>query len=295
MEHSVSHNIESMNKVRNLPLLARGGQAGIYDIGEGKVLRVPNRPEDFDRIRYEYRVYALLAETTAYAPAVYELLEIEGVPAIVMERLTGRTMMSSVKTRPWTAEEKAVDLAELHHNLLYVHTSAGLSRAKANARYCIHASKILSDEDKSGLDAILDELPEGEALCHGDFHPGNIIHQGDRDYIIDWSGASAGDYHADVAHTYILLKVVPRVPGLNPLIHFFQKRIGRAIAATYLTTMQELRSIDYRLLSQWILVKAAERTYYGLPSEREHLRSFVHETLLLPGGTCRDALPYRYL
>jgi Phosphotransferase enzyme family len=295
MEISMNHNFESMDEVKNLPLLARGGQAGIYDLGEGKVLRVPNRPEDFDRIRYEYRVYALLAETTAYTPAVYELLEIEGVPAIVMERLTGRTMMSSVKRRPWTAKEKAVDLAELHHNLLNVHTSAGLSRAHANARHCIHASKILSDGDKSGLDSILDGLPDGDALCHGDFHPGNIIRQGDRDYIIDWSGASAGDYHADVAHTYVLLKVVPRVPGLSPMIHFLQKGIGRAIAATYLTTMQQLRPIDHHELSQWILVKAGERTYYGLASEKDHLKDFVHESLALPNGSRRDALPYRFL
>ena len=287
--------MRSIKDVRQLPLLARGGQAEIYAFTEGKVLRVPNRPQDFDRIRYEYRVYALLAETTAFVPTVYELLEIEAVPIIVMERLDGQSMMNQVKTRPWVARRKAVELARLHHNLLNVRGSTALNSTTMDARHCILSSQILADAAKEKVLSILDELPQGETLCHGDFHPGNIIHQDDRDYIIDWSGASVGDYHSDIAHTYFLLKVVPRVPGLHPVMHFAQKRIGRAIANTYLDTMQSERHIDYRLLSQWILVKAAERTYYGLPSEKGQLQRFVHACLASSISGDNEDLPYRLL
>ncbi len=51
-----------------LALLARGGQAEIYDCGGGKVLRVAKRPQDFDAIRNEYDVYSFLAQTSLPVP-----------------------------------------------------------------------------------------------------------------------------------------------------------------------------------------------------------------------------------
>jgi Ser/Thr protein kinase RdoA (MazF antagonist) len=74
----------------------------------------------------------------------------------------------------------------------------------------------------------LERLPGGNFLCHGDFHPGNILHREGVDYIIDRSGASSGDFVCDIARTYILLKVVPRVPGVSALAHAVQKQIGNA-------------------------------------------------------------------
>jgi len=45
--------------------------------------------------------------------------------------------------------------------------------------------------------AALRELPDGEALCHGDFHPRNVIVDGDELTIIDWVDASSGPPAAD--------------------------------------------------------------------------------------------------
>jgi aminoglycoside phosphotransferase (APT) family kinase protein len=122
---------------------------------------------------------------------------------------------------------------------------------------------------------ILDHLPGGNTLCHGDFHPGNILHSNGRDYIIDWSGASRGDIAADVAHTYILLKVVPRVPGIGLFMHAIQKQLGNAMASIYLKSTMKSMSLNPAMFSKWVLIKAAERTYYGLPSEKQRLQTFI--------------------
>ena len=37
----------------------------------------------------------------------------------------------------------------------------------------------------------LDALPDGDRLCHGDFHPGNILLGGDGPAVIDWTDAPA--------------------------------------------------------------------------------------------------------
>ena len=262
--------------LQHLPLVARGGQAGIYDFGNDRVLRVPSLPRDFDRIRYEYQIYTMLNHSETPVPKVYDLLEADGVPMIVMERLHGHTMMDEIKKHPFRAKAKSAELARLQNELLNIHVSAPVRDIKASARYCVGASGRLSDTVKARVIEILDLLPDGDSLCHGDFHPGNIICQNGDNYIIDWSGASRGDYHCDIAHTYILLKVVPRAPGVGPIMHLIQKLIGRSLASTYLESIESMRDVDRRTLARWVLVKAAERTFYGLPSEQGHLVGFIN-------------------
>lgn len=41
-------------------------------------------------------------------------------------------------------------------------------------------------------------------LCHGDFHPFNLILSNKSVNIIDWVDASSGDIRADVFRTYLL-------------------------------------------------------------------------------------------
>ena len=41
------------------------------------------------------------------------------------------------------------------------------------------------------------------------------------------------------------------------------------------------RPLDGRLLSKWVLLNAAERTYHGLPSEQESLGRFIDKGLAL--------------
>jgi len=252
------------NTVRlgELQLLARGGQSDIYAFGEGRVLRVARRPRDYDRI---------------------DLLEAEGAPSISMERISGRTLTERIARNPLAAKASARELARLHAGILAISATAPIVDSKGMSRFCVTSSTLLTDAQKAEVLGVLEHLPDGARLCHGDFHPGNIIRAQDGDFIIDWSAASRGDPHSDVAHTYLLLKNVPRVPGSGRLLHVIQKRIGAAIASTYLQSMCSEMAIDRALLSKWLLVKAAERTYYGLPSEKPRLLRFITECL---GGSC---------
>lgn len=261
--------------IEGLPLIARGGQAEIYDYGDGKVLRVAKRPQDFDRIRYEYSVYSSLAESGLSVPRAHELVSVDGAPAILMDKVEGSSMMDGIARNPFQLAARARELARLHLGLRRFRVPKGLTPTKAKAEFCINHSQILSDMTKQRILEVLKGLPEGDALCHGDFHPGNIICNGGKYYIIDWVGASCGDFCADVAHTCILLRVVPRVPHMSRAMHLIQKRVGRSIADRYLTSVSTEISFDYEVFSKWVLVNAAERTYHGLESEKEHLHSFI--------------------
>ena len=258
-----------------LHLIARGGQAEIYNYENGKVLRVAKRPQDFDRIRYEYRVYASLLESGLTVPRTYELVEVDGAPAIIMDKLTGTSMMTLIAKNPFTMRAKARELARLHLGLRNVTPATVLTPTKAKSEFCIKHSEILSDQTKEQVLKVLADLPEGDTLCHGDFHPGNVICSENTNYLIDWVGATRGDFYADVAHTYILLRVVPRVPHMNWVAYFMQRQVARAMAKSYLGEISAQIALDRRSLSKWVLVNAAERTYHGLESEKRDLKAFI--------------------
>jgi hypothetical protein len=156
-----------------------------------------------------------------------------------------------------------------------VRAADGITATKAKAEFCIKRSARLEDRTKERILGVLKDLPDGDSLCHGDFHPGNIICDKDSRYLIDWVGASRGDFCADVAHTYVLLRVVPRVPHMSRVMHFMQKRVGQAVADRYLTAILSGTSFDHERLSKWVFVNAAERTYHGLESEQERLQRFI--------------------
>ena len=45
-------------------------------------------------------------------------------------------------------------------------------------------------------------------VCHGDFHPSNVIVDKDgRLHVIDWSHATQGNGSADAARTFLLFKL----------------------------------------------------------------------------------------
>lgn len=271
----------SQINLEKLKIIAMGGQAEIYEYDNNKVLRVAKRPQDYDKIRYEYSLYSQLATSNINVPRVFELLEINGAPTIIMDRINGISMMDQIKENPFLAREKARELAKLHLQLINTSISGDITNTKEKAKYCIEKSEQIEPETKRKILEILAVLPNGNSLCHGDFHPGNIICQGRKRFIIDWSAASKGDYHADIAHTYILLRIVPKAPHVTSGVNFIQKMIGRSISSTYLSTMANDMKIDLIILSKWILTNIAERTYHGMISERDDLRKLIRKYFMM--------------
>lgn len=99
--------------------------------------------------------------------------------------------------------------------------------------------------------ARLDALPQGDRLCHGDLHPGNVIEAGDRITPIDWANASAGDPAADVVRTEILLSYGRYGASLR---RFPPLRLSRALAARhYLRRYRKHTGMSAEQLAAWWL------------------------------------------
>ena len=104
-------------------------------------------------------------------------------------------------------------------------------------------------------------MPKGNALCHGDFNPSNIIIADDgKAYIIDWSHATQGNPCADAARTYLLFWLSGDLTG----------------AEKYLEVYCEKSNVSKKDIQRWLPIVAASQSVKGNEKEREFLLSWVN-------------------
>jgi aminoglycoside phosphotransferase (APT) family kinase protein len=93
-------------------------------------------------------------------------------------------------------------------------------------------------QDLAGAARWLAEHPPAPAagvICHGDLHPLNLLADGDRVTVLDWSAALLAPRAYDVAFTSLLLSEPPlRVPGWQrPLIRACGRVLARRLVRGY--------------------------------------------------------------
>lgn len=77
--------------------------------------------------------------------------------------------------------------------------------------------------------------PAPDVICHGDLHPFNLLADGDRVTVLDWSSALLAPRAYDVAFTSLLLSEPPlRVPGWQrPLVRVAAVLLARRFVRGY--------------------------------------------------------------
>jgi aminoglycoside phosphotransferase (APT) family kinase protein len=137
----------------------------------------------------------------------------------------------------------------------------------------------LADADR---DAVLERLasrPAGDRICHGDFHPGNVLWGPDGPVIIDWTNAARGDPAADLARTMILLGVGV-VPGEMSTVARVADRLGRSLfQRRWRRAYTRALAVDEENVDRWFTVWAAARLAEGIVEETEVLLGLVHDGL----------------
>lgn len=261
--------------LKDLKMIAQGGQAEIYDIGDNKLLRVLINPNDEKFLKNEMETMNELKKSGICVPEVYEYLKVDNRPALVIEKISGDSLLIYLMKHPFKIKKEIQSFAALHVEISKISPINNLYKSKVRAKYLIERSDLPDTELKNFVLNLLDDLPEGNSICHGDFHPGNILRSGDKNYIIDWFGAYSGNILCDAAHTYILMKNVPRLPGASNSKYKIMKFMGNMLASEYINTFYKLYKFNWGEFSKWMVVMAAERTNYGMQSEKPALVKFI--------------------
>jgi Ser/Thr protein kinase RdoA (MazF antagonist) len=262
--------------------LALGRTAEVYAWGSGQVLKLFYDWMPAGAAEYEARLGRAVHAAGLPAPAVGELVQLDGRHGIVYERVDGPTLGSDLRRRPWRIDRAARLPAGLHAGM---HTLAADSLPAQRQRLVekIRSASPLPSDLKAAALAALEQLPDGDRICHGDFHPENVLLTQDGPVIIDWIDAACGNPLADVARTCLLIAGRPPTWGGLPIkIGYWGRRRFVALYLKYYFALQpggqEPLSPERLLseqLSRWEPLIAAGRLSEGIVEEDAWLLSLA--------------------
>jgi len=253
--------------------LGAGREAEVYEWGNDAVVKL-YRP-GFLGHRAEASTLATLHGHAA-APKLLGTVEQDGRVGLVLERLDGSDMLSLLLHRPVRLFGLARALAETHLVVHEVRAPPGLPDLRENLATRIDHS-VMPSPLRDFARRALDGLPDGDRLCHGDYHPGNVLVTADRVAVIDWVNAARGVPAADHARTLLLLRRADPLPGTRriaqALIAAARSTYIRGYARAYAAgSPQPVRQVD-----TWLVVHTAARLAEGIEAERPtHLRFLDH-------------------
>ena len=220
-------------RLRQDALIGRGLTADVFTWGGDTVLKLffPWRPAS--SAEREFAVTRAVHAAGLPAPAALDLIEIDGRRGIVFERVRGESLVRQVERKPWTVFAAARQLAELHARLHASPAPDGLRSQREQVQHWVDRATV-PEAEKEAARRHLAKLPPGDRVCHGDFHPGNILLTERGPVIIDWSAATRGHAPADVARTCVLFESALPPEGTSLRIRLLAKVARRAIHETYL-------------------------------------------------------------
>ncbi|MFQ5870439.1 MAG: aminoglycoside phosphotransferase family protein [Candidatus Zixiibacteriota bacterium] len=249
--------------------VALGRTAEVYAWEEGHILKLFRKWFPLDGVEYEAQIARVVHEAGLPVPAVGEIVEIEGRHGLVYERVIGALMFETMVSRPWTIFRSARLLAELQADMHMIDAVQGLPSQHQRLREKILAAEMLTPELQEAALKALRELPKGNQLCHGDFHPGNVLMTDEGAVVIDWIDATNGNPLADVARSSLLMSKSP-LPDDSP-IRWILSLVREWFHGAYLRRYFQLRSGDWKEFAVWQIVNAAGRLSEGIPEEQELL------------------------
>jgi thiamine kinase len=264
--------------------LGAGREAEVYAWGDDAVIKV-YRP-GFGGYRLEAAALAAL-EGHHIAPGLVDVVDRDGRPGVVLERVAGTDMLDLLRRRPWRVTALAGTLARTHLAIHQVVAPPELPDVRQVLAARIRSADLTPDLREFVLRE-LDRLPAGDRLCHGDYHPGNVmIGAGSASpagqarsagmvgtstvSVIDWPNAARGVPEADHARAILLLRWADPDPGTPPLARALIVAGRSVLGRGYVRAYAAGAGRPPRDVESWLVVQIAARLAEGINAERGRL------------------------
>ena len=192
-------------------------------------------------------------------PRLLEVTKVEDSWALVSEYVEGKTISALMKEYPEKIDH-FLDLFVKVQLVVLENEVPMLNRIKEKFREKLENCDNIDENTKYELLQRLEGMKNHKKLCHGDFHPSNVIVQENGCvYVIDWAHVTQGNASADVARTYLLFCMDGKDELANKYLDLFEKMSG----------------IEKREVQRWIPIVAATQLSKGKPEEQEFLSKWV--------------------
>ncbi|NOU95815.1 phosphotransferase [Paenibacillus sp. LMG 31456] len=267
-----------------MKFIAEGRTAEIFEYGDERVLKLYRIGFPKDAIKYEFEINKLVHSLGISVPEVYGLIELEERAGIIFHYIEGNSLIQKIVQNPLELNYFTDMLAEMHfqihtHGINTEDVGIHFRKQKEVLAQNIHKASALSNDEKNAIISYLEKLPNGNYLCHGDFHPDNAM-LGEQKWIIDWMTGMMGNPAGDVARTLLLFRLGTLPEGTpshirEALLHM-RDRMGDEYIKQYLS----YSDLQFDDIDKWTLPVAAARLTEWIPEEeKDALTSLVRERL----------------
>ncbi|MGB4861074.1 MAG: aminoglycoside phosphotransferase family protein [Tepidiformaceae bacterium] len=258
--------------------LGVGRAAEVFEWGSDAVIKVLLQEGPLSLLDAEASSQRAASEAGLPVPRIRDTLLIEGRPSLVMDRVHGVDGLAAVEAQPWRLWTIGRDIGQLHRRLNEVQAPAGLPRVADVIGTALDRPEV-PKRARGRLRALLDTMPGGDRLCHGDFHPGNVIQSLEGPVVIDLANACSGEPTVDYVRAQLLFAV--GTPGGD--ISWRDRMliaVGRgAMSAAYRSGYRSQGPIDDGLARRWKPLVVASRLTEGFPEERVVLLRMLSRSL----------------
>lgn len=231
-----------------------GNTATVYEWEKDKVLKLfyPDYPKE--AIENEFHNAMIIRNMDFAKPKAYEIISYEKRIGIVYDMVEGESLLDWVM-KTGDVQECSVYMAKLHKSIIHNKVS-DVPNYKEFLKSHIPDGLSVNLNKRKEILQMIDRLPDGNTLCHGDFHPGNILISDGHTMVIDFMNVCHGHFLYDVARTVFLVEYTP-VPmelGNREILLSLKK----TLADLYLKEMNVTREMIQDYLSVIIAVREGE-------------------------------------
>ena len=242
--------------------LGAGRSSEVFAEGSDRVVKLYRRPFEPEAVANELAASRLAHGFGLPVPQAFGIVGRAGRTGILFVRLDGPPMILRYACNPLGLLLALRRLARIQH-AVHAFPAAGLHSLRARLRHEIEGARVPEPLREAAL-AALARLPEGDRLCHGDLHPGNVISTRAGLHLIDWQKAAVGDPAADAARSELMLRYGRFGPAwfsrLAPV-----RLARRLIAALYVAGYRAASCMPRDAIAAWRLPVAVARLF-GQPS-----------------------------
>jgi len=178
------------------------GQSAVIYARNGIAAKVYREGQPKKQVYQEAFTLAVVRDSGIPAPDIYCVETFHERTAVLMDHVRGDSLADLIQKDPEKTEEYMDKIVSLQKEMHGIYTTE-FRPLKLVLFGTIVASPGLKEDEKKRLSAMLETLPDGLSICHGDFHGGNVLFDGKSYIIIDWAEVACGAPAADACRSYM--------------------------------------------------------------------------------------------